>query len=355
MSMFSVPLVEVQGFGRHPNADTLSITNIEGCPVIFRTDDLQRGDLAVYIPVDSVVPIDTPAFNFLAKSPEDLGKGKTVRVKARRLRGIFSMGLLIPAKDLPLPGAPELHVGEDYGAFLGVVKYEEPDDSIGMNTGNRRDPGILPVYDLEPYRKHKGVLVPGEEVVVYEKLHGCNGRAGFVPPDGVTDHAREFTVGSHNTWKLRDDNNLWWKAVIAAGIEEKLRAEPDYGIYFEAVGPDAQKESVSKMWYGRKGGDPFPYVFDVMHMPTRRILDEDERVAFCQRLDLPHVPLLYRGPYVPEVVEPLAEGKSLLGNHIREGFVIRPVKERHNHRTGRTVIKLVGEGYLLRGGGTERH
>lgn len=30
MSVFAVPVVQMQGFGKHPNADTLSIINVEG-------------------------------------------------------------------------------------------------------------------------------------------------------------------------------------------------------------------------------------------------------------------------------------------------------------------------------------
>jgi hypothetical protein len=38
--------------------------------------------------------------------------------------------------------------------------------------------------------------------------------------------------------------------------------------------------------------------------------------------------------------------------HVREGIVIRPVKERYEHDIGRVILKSVNEAYLLRGGET---
>ena len=35
-------------------------------------------------------------------------------------------------------------------------------------------------------------------------------------------------------------------------------------------------------------------------------------------------------------------------DHVREGSVVRPVRERVDLRLGRTVLKIVGNGYLER-------
>ena len=68
------------------------------------------------------------------------------------------------------------------------------------------------------------------------------------------------------------------------------------------------------------------------------------------------VPILYEGPYLPEVVEPLADGKSTIAGHIREGWVIKPWVYRESQNTGsRVILKLVSEAYLLRKDGSEHH
>ena len=65
MSEFSCPVIELTAFRKHPNADTLSITEVDGCPVVFRTEEFKSGDLLVYIPVEAIVPVDDFRFSFL--------------------------------------------------------------------------------------------------------------------------------------------------------------------------------------------------------------------------------------------------------------------------------------------------
>jgi hypothetical protein len=53
-------------------------------------------------------------------------------------------------------------------------------------------------------------------------------------------------------------------------------------------------------------------------------------------------------PFNFDVLQKLADGPSLIpgANHIREGIVIRPVKERTDMRLGRILFKLVSNAYL---------
>jgi hypothetical protein len=62
--------------------------------------------------------------------------------------------------------------------------------------------------------------------------------------------------------------------------------------------------------------------------------------------------VLHRGPWSAALCA-LAEGPTVIGEgaHVREGFVVRPVRERVDRRAGRVVLKLHGEGYLLRKSG----
>ena len=197
MSEFRVEVSQVNSVRKHPNADTLSIADVNGYPVIFRTGDFSEGELAVYVPVDSIVP-DLPQWAFLAGHR---------RIKAKKLRGVFSMGLLSKA-------SPEWALGQNVQAELGIEKWE-PESKLMMNTENEVDPGFLPVLtDIEGLRRNKTVLVPGEEVVITEKIHGANAR--FVYRDGA------LWVGSHKNIKRRDENNMWWQLAIALGLEERL-------------------------------------------------------------------------------------------------------------------------------------
>jgi RNA ligase (TIGR02306 family) len=351
MSQFSVTVVRIPKVGKHPNADSLSICTLEGCPVIFRTGDFKEGDAAIYVPVEAVVPETVPGTEFL---------GKHRRIRAMRLRGVFSMGLLLPTTALPEQpvtgvGVSGYEPGENVAPLLGITKYEEPEPPTHMQTEAAPAPKThqpVPVYDLESYRKYKHLLVPGETVVCTEKIHGSNSKFCYFQG--------ELHVGSHHGWKKFDETNLWWKAALRYSLSEKLKAQPNLVFFAEVYG------KVQDLRYGCGPNDYRLAFFDVFDTDLGIFYDYenndsivggcpvDNLTSLCQQLDLPMAPVLYRGPYLPEVVEPLCDGDSLASTEkqIREGMVVRPIHERWNAETGRTVLKLVGEAYLLRRGKT---
>lgn len=329
MSEFHVEVVEVGPCSRLPNADTLMLTDVGGYPVIFRDGQFKPGDRAVYVPVDAIVPKDDPRWEFLA--------GHT-RIRAKRLRGTFSMGLLTEAD-------PAWPVGYDAQADLRIEKYDP--DVVAERGGMRgpcpdddADPGLCPTYDIEGLRKYQGLLAEGEEVWISEKIHGQNAR--FVH-DGERLH-----VGSRGRFKKPDAAVTWNYVAKRYDIAEKLAAHPGIAIYGETYGNN------SDMPYGvnRQAEHDRLAVFDVLDTKTRRWFDVDECIAFVVALGLPIVPTLYRGPWSNDL-RALAEGKTTMpgANHVREGIVVKPVKERLDPRIGRVFLKLAGEGYLTRKGG----
>lgn len=331
MSSFSCPVVKLEGIQKHPNADSLSVVKLFGdVPVILRTVDFKEGDLAVYVPIDAVVPTDNPRFSFL---------GKHNRIKAARLRGVFSMGLLV-APD------PDMVVGQDVAERLGIVKYEEVETPT-MGGENERDPGFIPHYtDIENIRKYKDVIPDGTIVQISEKLHGANARFGF--KDG------RLYCGSHHNWKKRDENNLWWKVAIKYDLENKLSKFPNYGFFGEVFG------SVQDLKYGHKNGEYSLKFFDVFDSVNGRYLDAGEAFTTIQAAGLEHVPILYSGPYSYEKVVELSNGNTTLlpdinHSHMREGVVVKPIRETWDDKVGRVCLKMISENYLLRKAGTELH
>lgn len=351
MSTFGCPIVEIGKVGKHPNADTLSITEVEGCPVIFRTGDYKPGDYAIYVPVDSVVPVTRDVFAFLATKEFQ----KTARVKAKKLRGIFSMGLLVPISavgeardDLGKPILIEHRAGENVANDLGVVKYEEPEENMKQGGKVERDPGFCPIYDIESYRKYKRVFHPGEQVVVTEKIHGCNARFAF---RAVGEEPARLFVGSHKQFK-KEGEDVWWKVARQYKLAEVMASPKLSGrvLYGEVYG------QVQDLKYGTSKEDPLRFrAFDIYDTQIGRFLDWSEVKNICTEFLIPIVPVLYEGPYDANVIDPMAEGKSSIADQIKEGFVIKPVVERWERSTGRVILKLVSEQYLLRKDGTEHH
>lgn len=377
MTEFHVEVVRIGEIEKHPSADTLSITQVHGgYPVIFKTGTYKPGDLAVYVPVDSIVP-DTAEWAWLAPAGASL-RDKDRRIKAKRLRGVFSMGLLTDA-------APSMEEGEDVARLLGITKYEPPADNAEVSTQPRQPRHVawykalfwrvvlyfglaayfggvdhtrlvnpprlkyLPgTYDIEPFRKHgRQWFEPGEIVVVTEKVHGQN--ASYVH-DGKKLH-----VKSRTRWRRNDPNesqNTWARVAKKYSLEEKLKAYPGIILFGETYGNNAD------MPYGvdrQKDGDEF-VAFDAFNTNTNEWLDYPAFTRFCQGIEVPIAPILgviFWSEFQYDTLLPLSEGPSNLAmkngaNHIREGFVVRPWKERKVNGGQRVILKMAGESYLTR-------
>ncbi len=325
-----VEIVRIGEIEKHPDADTLGITKVYDYPVIVKLGEFKTGDLAIYVPVDSVVSLDDPRFAFLQRN----------KVKAVRLRGVFSMGLLIPIAD-----GENFEEGQDVTKELGIERWQPHFHMKMMREGNSMaepDPGYLICYDLDGLLKYKKYLEHGEEVVFTEKLEGENARFLWHAGDD------RLYVASHRQYKKLDEENpdQWWRTAIKNNLEEKLKNKlHDYGIYCEIYGHN------NKFPYGESGLRV--RVFDILNIKTREWLDYDDILEVCDLLVLESVPELYRGPWdVSWTAEDLmkwADGPSTIpgADHIREGMVVRPTKERREH-CGRIVFKMKGEAYLTK-------
>lgn len=327
MSEFNVVVVEIDKIGKHPNADTLSITQIMGgYPCIFRTGEFNTGDKAVYVPVDALVPLSEERWAFL-RDPDRPSKIQH-RIKAKKLRGIFSMGILTQCTD------PSWIVGQNVQQFLNIEKWD-PEVILSTKGECEKDLSGMPTYtDIDGLRKYKNVLVQGEEVVLTEKIHGSNFRSVY--KDG------RLWVGSHHQVKREEADSTFWRAAKLNDLENKLKLCPDKVFYGEMFG------NVTDLKYGATKESPlFLRFFDIFDLMTGRFVDYDDYLNTLKKIDLCPVPLLYRGPWNMDLIS-LAEGTSTIyPGHVREGFVVKPVKERREHM-GRVILKYVGEGYLLR-------
>lgn len=341
MSTFACEVVPVELLP-HPNAERLSIARVYGFDVVVRTEDWVGVDRGVYIPEDAVVPTDRPEFAFLA--PE--AKGELYRVRAKRLRGTFSMGLLVqmpPGVVVTLPpGVTDASaIGTDWTEALGVTKYVEPEGGRrgvfpmqGSHDAAEAPAGHVVKYtDIEHVRRYSRTFYPGELVAVTEKIHGANAR--YTYRDGIH-------VGSRNQWKAADPSSAWWKALTVPML--RLCTENSGLILFGEV----YGQGVQDLGYGT--AEPRFVAFDIYDHEAECYLDYAEFRAVCLSYRVPMAPLLYAGPYDPDAIKALSERDSALAGNgqISEGVVVRPIYERRDHSVGRVVLKLPGERYLLR-------
>lgn len=325
MSEFNIIVVKLGKVGKHPNANALSITHILGnYPIIFKTGDFKEGDLAVYIPIDSIISDNDKEFDFL---------GKHRRIKARRLRGIFSMGLLMPLRD------KSWVEGQNVQNEYRIIKYE-PIIQANINGENESTPDFFRDYtDIEGLRKWSNILQEGEEIIIIEKIHGTS--AKFLYKNG------RLWAGSHHCIKKENKDNLYWKIAYQYNFPELLKTFEDYILYGEIYGNSVQKG----FDYGCKNNEQKLTIFDIFDIREGRYLNYIEYVELLKVMGLENLqpPVLYQGKWKEEL-ESFAEGNSLIlnANHVREGFVVRLLKERWDKRIGRVILKYIGEGYYLR-------
>lgn len=195
MSDWQPQIVRIEKVEKHPGADRLVIVTVLGdYPVITNMTDLEVGDLIGYLPIDTIVP-DIEEFHFLSpmeyeKYEDENGEiqhrqigpkyevgsvpEKYRIIKAKKIRGVYSQGLLQP---VPYGVWKE---GDSLVEILGLKKWEEDEEdnvqlakTKGRNAEKPPKGWQIPHYDINSLRKHLNCLQNEEEIVLTEKLHGC--------------------------------------------------------------------------------------------------------------------------------------------------------------------------------------
>lgn len=323
MSTHSVNVIQIAEVQPHANAERLEIIPIGGWQAVVKKGQFKPGDRAVYVQPDYTVPTARPEFAFLAKDGKDRH-----RLKAVRLRGVLSYGLLIP---VPADVADRA-VGDDVMANLGIERYEPPVVMAGADElPADQCPDIYSSkFDVESLANFPGVIEDGEQVLVTEKIHGANARYLF---DGST-----LFIGSRTRWLKPDVAHHWKRATDAdPRIEAWCRAHPGVVLYGEVYG------AVQSLKYGQKPGGVAFAAFAASDkgewIDTPSLIDDDS---------LPTVPLLYRGSFAPHILALAEQDSSVPGaepGHMREGIVIVPERERRDDRVGRVALKHISARY----------
>jgi len=371
----------------HPNADTLVLFDLGSYQVVTKKGEFKAGDRGVYVQPDSVVP-QTEPFRFIWEAYVGLDgtvPEKRRRITVRKFRGEWSEGLLLPASSFPQLYALEnehaaggLHAydyqvrrlqakdGDDVSELLGIEHYD-PDKgkelagdnetfkkrrkypkslkgwwylilhklgiytSGGQNHVFDNEGGLgMPVFDVDALKHYKDAFDPEETVEITEKIHGSNARFAF-----LDDH---MYASSRTQWKAENVNCIWRNVLkTQPWIEEWCRAHPGYGLYGEVTPTQGEKFE-----YGSK--EPQLFAFDI-RMTEGKWLSREQVMGSMTGIKS-WVPVLYTGSY-KDIPWSLVDGKSAVdGKTLREGFVIRPVKERHVRGLGRLILKVVSNKFL---------
>lgn len=368
MSTFEVRVYKLK-IEPHNNADTLELAVVGDYRSIVRKGQFSTGELGVYIPEASIVP------DWLIERLGLTGKlagAQHNRVKATKLRGILSQGIIVPVTAnanttvgghyvLLEDGDAFVYVfeGDDIAKELGITKYEPP-IPVHMAGEVFNAHGYTVNYDIENIKKFPDILIDGEEVVMTEKLHGTWTCLGNHPMVGKVVTSKGLS-GQGLAFKFNEANkdNLYLRTLFATervtdtGTMDIIDTAIHYlGDSFYILGETFGK-GVQDLWYGTD--KPQFRVFDIyVGEPGKGMyLNYGQLETICQEFGIEMVPLVYRGPYSKEKLYEVTNGKETLSGkaaNLREGVVVKPEIERRDDMIGRVQLKSVSEAYLLRKG-----
>lgn len=368
MSSLIVKVQKINVVRDHPNGDKLSIVEIDGWQIISKRNEYAAGELSVFCPPDSVLPqnvVDTHGVSAY------LATGN--RVKAVKLRGEKSFGLLLKPD-------PTWKEGQDVASILGITKWEPPPPTQGLpGSGSKTQPAKRhPLWqrytELENIRHYSRILEEGEEVVATEKIHGCNQSTAMLNGQLVVSSRElnrqppvKYTPRTLNLIQrfLKYFNRQWFGP--RCEIDEEAKATdwfwypttlPGVIRLLQDLGETHKQvilcgETFGSVQRGMGYGTPDALQFRAFDLLIDgRYVDYDAFCLACDSHGIARVPEIYRGPYSLEAIQKAASGFTQIEgapkNQIREGCVVRPVKERSHPKCGRIIFKAINDDYLLK-------
>ncbi|ALT58369.1 RNA ligase [Pseudomonas phage PaoP5] len=367
-------VVRIDDVKTHPNADSLDLALVGGWQCVIKRGEYQAGDLAIYIEVDSMVPMDNPIFEFLRGRNMVERDGKEYsRIKTMKLRKELSQGLIVP---VDASGLPNLKENQDLTDQMGILKYVKPSEQAAIDGGAKAKgerkgtsklgfPNFIPKTDQARVQNikmaYENAYVKGEKFEVTFKLDGSSltiwhkdGEVGVASRNvgfRLEDEKIGFFTAVKNLFKgmgwnrvIKKDSNHFTEMADQLDLGNRLRKLGlNIALQGELVAPNIQGnfEGVDKPEY---------YVYDIYNISQSRYALPEEREEILSQLNFTEgervksVPLYLWNVGVPaemESVIKMASGDSALNGKYREGLVFKSMSRDFS-------FKVISNEYLLK-------
>lgn len=319
-----------------PEADKICAYRVDGWWVVDTVGKYQENELVVYLECDSWVPTELAPFLSKGKEPRVYKGISGERLRTIKLKKQISQGLLLPIPQYTIDGAGMLIAeGLDLTDHLGIIKWG-PEPEFRSADAKGVFPSFIPKSDQERIQNiYSNVeeLLKTQQWEVTEKIDGQS-HTSFI-------YNGEFGVCSRNLELKDSEDNTFWNTARKYKLEEKLR---NYGrnimIQGEQCGPGIQGNSYKLDEYKL-------FVYDVFLIDEQRYLTADERMDFCNLLELDHVPIEVFGwqnfnDVTLEMFLKWADGMSDVTRGVaREGLVFKMLSKE------RVSFKVISNSWLL--------
>ena len=343
MSTIKVEVCQILAIKPHNNADALELATVQGWQMCVKKGVHQQGDLVVYFEQGTVLTravADRLNVGAYLSEKTDINGDRVLVVHRIKLRGEPSFGLVVQ----PAAG---MELGVDVAEFYGATKYHPPVKAQAGDSASD-DPDFPRYTNLENMRSYPTMLTAGELVTATEKIHGTNARVGFVwHPD---EEQPTMMAGSRTLRRKEPEDsiamttNTYWFPHTLMGVKNLLADLQSQGSKQAILYGEVYGQGIQAYTYGQKSLNF--RAFDLM--VDGQYLNYPIFRSLCDRHQVEQVPLVYEGAFSLAVISQLADGNSLVGgNHGREGVVVKPLVERADPKSGRVILKYIGDRYLF--------
>jgi RNA ligase (TIGR02306 family) len=369
-------VAEIKNLRKHPDADRLQLCDVGGWQLVCGKDLYKEGERVVYVTPDSLISeslaeglgitqhlssVKNPDGTFVTNSTGE----KMLRVRQAKLRGEPSFGTTIPygmVMDISRDDIRVLPLGTNLAEQLGIMKYE-PAMRASAGDAEVDHPLFVKYTSIENLRNYPNVLEEGEEIAVFEKIHGTNCRVGLIEGEwmaGSHGLRRKSPAENLNIMATEDDvhkaygQNTYWYPLSLEPVRNLLVGLSMYEhkqvILFGEIYGNVQK----KYNYGIKNGIGFR-AFDLL--VDGKYLNINDFLEECKTYGVETVPSFLHMGYnynnIASSVKQVEKYSLLDDSHPMEGIVIRPVVEREDRRVGRVILKYLTDAYLFDKGGSD--
>lgn len=366
-----------------PGYDRVELATILGWRVVVKKDEFQVGSWCCYFEIDSKLP---------EKEWSEFMRAKHFKVKTQKMCKTISQGLALPIECIPELHGKILNVGDDVTEILKVT-YSVAEDNIRKSKNG--DPNAkyksmasrhASLFKKKPIRwlmkrnwgrkllflffgkkkdNPKGFpdwIIKTDETRIenapfylestepWLKTEKIDGTSSTYAIDFLNPKVKkgDFIVCSRNV-RQRDDEqacyhecgNVYWEMADKYHIESALRAiAKEYNATRVVLQGETYGEGVQGNPYKLKGRK-FA-AFNLIINGNR--LDSLTAELILKKYDIPFVPIIDTNYHLPKDMETFkleADGKSLISDVKREGFVYRSLD-------GKQSFKNVSREFLLK-------
>jgi hypothetical protein len=272
-------------------------------------------------------------------------------VDALKLSGDEKTGAQIVRRALETPIRQIADNAGEHGSVVAKNVEAEKDYAWGFDAEKREYVDLIKGGVIDPKKVVRLALTHAAsmagiflttEVVITEKVHGTCTLLGLL--EGMRAISSKG-YGAGGRVIKEDGKNLYWRIARKYQLFERLEGLGSVMLFGETFG-----SGVQDLDYGVPRDEPSFFAFDLS--VGGRYLDFDDFRKLCAERGIPQLEPLFRGPFGPECLSHALGKETLSGKavHVREGIVIRPVRERYDPDLGRVILKTISAEYLLRGG-----